>query len=144
MLLCLGHDPLVRRHHQQGQVDAARPRQHIADEFLMARHVDDPRLAPIRQVQICKPQLNGNASALFLLQPVRIDAGQGVDQAGFPMVHMARRADDHIVHAVSSFMQASTAWARAGICSSATVRISSSTPSLWIRAATGRSSCNSL
>ena len=46
MLLRLGHDPLVRRYHQQGQVDAARPRQHVADEFLMARHVDDPALLP--------------------------------------------------------------------------------------------------
>ena len=50
MFLRLGHDPLVRRYHQQGQVDAARPRQHVADEFFMARHVDDPRLAAVRQV----------------------------------------------------------------------------------------------
>jgi hypothetical protein len=41
VLARLGHDALVGGNHQHGEIDAAHPGQHVLDEALVARHVDD-------------------------------------------------------------------------------------------------------
>ena len=66
MLLGLGHDPFVRRHHEERQVYAARPCQHVADELFVAGYVDDARLLTIRQAEVGKAQLDGDATTFFL------------------------------------------------------------------------------
>jgi len=90
----LGHDPLVSSDHQQGDVDAAYASQHVVDESLVARDVDDRDLDAVRQSQPGKAQVDCHATLFFFLQTIRIDAGQGVDQRRLAMVDVAGRADD--------------------------------------------------
>ena len=45
----LGHDAIVRRNHQQGNVDAGRTRNHLAHEPFMARQVDHAHEAAVGQ-----------------------------------------------------------------------------------------------
>ncbi len=111
MLHRLGHDALVRRHDQQGQINAAGASQHIADEFFVARHVDDARPAAVRQIQVGEAQLNGDPPLFFLPQPVCLNAGQRPNQAGFAVIHMTGCADDAVVHAVSSRPPRAVSWA---------------------------------
>ena len=40
----------------------------------MPRHVYKSDAELFRQAEVCKPQIDGNASALFFFQPVRINA----------------------------------------------------------------------
>ncbi len=61
----------------------------------MTRHVDDPRYASVVQLQMGESQLEGNAAALFLLQPVGVDSGERFDQGCLAVVDMPRSADDH-------------------------------------------------
>ncbi|MPM45229.1 hypothetical protein SDC9_91915 [bioreactor metagenome] len=98
MLHGLGHEALIRGHHQHGKVNPPRPRQHIFNKFLMARHIYDARLRPVFKVQMGKAQLDGDAPLFLLLKPVGVDPGEGLDQQGFPVVHVARGADDHMLH----------------------------------------------
>ena len=99
----LGHEPLVGGHHQHGQVDAPRPGQHVFDELLVARHVHDARLGAVGEVQVGEAQLDGDAPLLLLHQPVGVDAGEGLDQEGLAVVHMARGADDDMLQETASF-----------------------------------------
>ena len=98
MLYGLGHNTFVRGDDQHGKVNAPSPGQHIFDEFFVARHIHDPCLRAVRPVQSGKPRLDGNAPALFLRQAVRIGAGERLDQNGFAVIYMARRADDDVFH----------------------------------------------
>src|SRR3954465_13754885 len=62
------------------------------DETLMPRHIDETQFAAVGIAQV-----DGDAAALLLRQAVGIDAGQGFDQRGLAVVHMAGGADDHAV-----------------------------------------------
>ena len=101
MLDGLGHDALVRRHDQQHQVDAADACQHVADEFLVTRHVDDADIGTIRRLHIRKAQFDRDAALLFLFQSVRVDARQGFDQAGLAVIHVSGGADDNVSHRIT-------------------------------------------
>ena len=87
----LGHEALVGGHHQHGKVDAARAGQHVLDEFLVAGHVHDARPGAVVEVQVGKAQLDGDAPLLLLHQPVGVNAGEGLDQQGLAVVHIAIR-----------------------------------------------------
>ncbi len=85
----LRHHPVIRRHHQQGGVDAAGAGQHGVDEALMPGHVDESQRAGIGIAEV-----DGHAAPLLLRQPVGIDAGERAHQRGLAVVDMARGADD--------------------------------------------------
>ena len=102
MLHGLGHEALVRRHHQHGKVDAAGTGQHILDEFLVARHVDNAGLRMIVKLDMGKAQLDGNAPLFLLDKAVSVDTGQGLDEHGLAVVHMTGGADDDVLHASPS------------------------------------------
>ena len=55
VLARLRHDAFVGGDEQQGDVDAARAGDHVADEALVAGHVDDRQLVPVGQVEQAKP-----------------------------------------------------------------------------------------
>lgn len=98
----LGHKALVGGYHQHGKVDAAGSGQHVFDEFLVAGHVYDARLGAVIKVQMGETQFNSDAPLLLLHQPVGVDAGEGFDQKGLSVVHMAGGADDHMLHFTTS------------------------------------------
>ena len=97
MLARLRHYRLVGRDDQQHTVDAARAREHVADEPLVARHVDERqrRLA----VQVGREaEVDCDAPRLLLDQPVGIDAGERLDQGALAVIDMARGADYDVPH----------------------------------------------
>ena len=72
----LGHDAVVQRDHQQEQIDARGARDHRADEALVAGDVHDGQPAAGRQLERRVAELDRDAAALLLRQPVGVDAGQ--------------------------------------------------------------------
>ena len=104
MFYGLGHDTVVRGNHQHSQVNTAGACQHIFDKFFMARHIHNTGLGTIFPIQVGKAQLDGDAALFLFDQAVGVDAGEGFDQQGFAMIHVAGRANDHMVHARASLM----------------------------------------
>ncbi|EAU66728.1 conserved hypothetical protein [Stigmatella aurantiaca DW4/3-1] len=98
VLARLGHDALVRGHHQHRQVHAPGARGHRLDEALVAGHIHHPRDGAALQRQVGKAQLQGDAAALLLFEPVCIDARQGFHQGRLAVVDVPRRPDDHPVN----------------------------------------------
>ena len=94
VLLCLGHDALVGRDDEQCEVDAPDAREHVLDEPLVARHVDDAHLSSAGQLQPGEAEVDRHAPVLLLLEPVRVDPGERVDERGLPVVDVARGSDD--------------------------------------------------
>ena len=94
MLARLRHHALVGRDDQQGDVDAADAGQHVVDEALMARHVDDGHLDAVRQPQPGEAQVDRHAPLFFFLEAVGVDAGQGPNKRRLAMVDVPGGADD--------------------------------------------------
>ena len=94
VLLGLRHDPVVRRHREQHEVDAVGAGEHVADEALVAGHVDDACLAAVGQRQVREPQVDGDAALLLLLEAVGVLAGEGLDEARLAVVDVAGGSDD--------------------------------------------------
>ncbi len=63
----------------------------------MPRHVNKAEyiLFVAGQGQIGKSEIDGNASCLFLLQPVCVYLRERAHQRGLAMIDMPRRSDDH-------------------------------------------------
>ena len=102
MFGCLRHYPLIQRHCQQHQINAADSGQHVFDKPFMSRYIDDSNVLPFLPGQTGKSKLNCDASLLFLFQPVCIRACQCLNQTGFTMIHMTRRTDYYIMHPATS------------------------------------------
>jgi len=71
-----------------------RPGEHVFDEPLVPRDIDNPRLRAVGKIEVGKSQINRNAALFFFLEPIRILSGQRFDQAGFPLIDLAGGADD--------------------------------------------------
>jgi len=84
---------------EQYDVDARGAGQHVADEALVAWHVDEAE-PDVVLLQMGKAEVDADAALLLFFEPVGIDAGQGVDERSLAMVDMSRRADDNVLHAV--------------------------------------------
>jgi hypothetical protein len=132
VLARLGHDALVGGDHQQGDVDAADAGEHVVDEALVAGHVDDGDLDPVRQPQPGEAEVDGHAALLLLLEPVGVDAGEGADEGRLAVVDVAGRADD-------PHRWRTTAAASRASCSGRIARRSSSSRSSSMRPMTGGS-----
>jgi hypothetical protein len=93
----LGHDPLVGGHHEKDQVDTGRSGDHVVDEFLVARHIDDAQAQPGGQGQRGEAQFDRDASLLLLFQSVRVDPGEGPHEGGLAVIDMSRGAEDDVL-----------------------------------------------
>ena len=85
----LGHDPFVRGDDQGHQVHAGGAGHHVAHEALVPRHVHDAQTLAGGQLQVRKPQLNGDPPEFFLLEAIRVNPGQGFDQGALAVVNVA-------------------------------------------------------
>ena len=92
MFACLGHDAVVARHDQQGDIDVRRPRDHLTNKALMPRHIDDAK-SKLARIKVRESKIDGDSSGFFLRQAVRIFAGQAKNESRFPMVDMAGGTD---------------------------------------------------
>jgi hypothetical protein len=95
VLLGLRHDPVVGGDHQQHQVDAVGPRQHVADEAFVAGHVDHARLA-FAGIEVREPQVDRDAALALLLEPVGVGAGERLHQRRLAVVDVSGRAEDEM------------------------------------------------
>ena len=74
-------------------------REHVLDEPLVAWHIDDADLLAVGEGEPGEAQVDGHLPVLLLLEPVRVDACEGLDEGGLAVVHVAGGAYD--VHAIS-------------------------------------------
>ena len=85
----LGLDRFVGRYHQHHRVNAARPREHVLDKTLVARHIDKTDTLAAGQSDMREAEIDRNTACLFLGQTVGIDSRERADQRGLPVVDMA-------------------------------------------------------
>jgi hypothetical protein len=95
VLARLRHHAIVGRHHQQRMLDAGGAGQHGVQQALVARHVDEAQRHALGRVQVGIAELDRDAAALLLGQPVGVDAGQRAHQRGLAVVDVACGSDDH-------------------------------------------------
>jgi hypothetical protein len=66
------------------------------------RYIDEsePQQFSIRswQLKMGESQINGYSAALFFLQAIGINSGQGFDQSGFTVINVASGANDDGLH----------------------------------------------
>ena len=96
MLAGLRHDRFVGGDHEEDEVDSADAGQHVLDELLMPRYVDEPEPQVVPQIEVRETDVNGDATALFFLEAVGIDTGEGFDQRGLAVIDVAGCADDDV------------------------------------------------
>jgi len=90
----LGHDALIRGHDEHDRVDTADAGEHVADEVLMARHVDDAHVRAAGKREPGEAQVDGHPALAFFAQAVGVDAGERVNERGLAVVDVAGRSDD--------------------------------------------------
>ncbi len=91
----LRHDPVVSSNHEQGHIKACGAGEHVANETFMARDIDDRNSGLLNwALELGKAEIDGDSALFFGRQLVRIDACEGFDQRGFPMIDMPGRAED--------------------------------------------------
>jgi hypothetical protein len=62
----------------------------------MARYIDNAHTLAAGKIKKGEPEFNGNSAALFFFQPVRIDAGQCLDQRRLSMVDVSGSTEDDL------------------------------------------------
>jgi hypothetical protein len=95
VLAGLRHDPLVRRDHQDGEVDAARAGRHRLHEPLVSGDVHHPGHRAVGKREVGEAELERDSSTLLLGKPVGVDAGESLDQRRLAVVDVPGGADDH-------------------------------------------------
>ena len=122
---------------QQRGIDLAGPDEHVADQLVVPRHIDEVELGPVVEREVRIADVDGHPAALLLGQPVGVDAGQRAQQRGLAVVDVPGRADD------DGHARRSRAWVmaapRAPSASGSTVRRSRTTRSSSIRPMTAGS-----
>ena len=95
MLARLGLDRVVGRHDQQREIDAGCAGKHIANEALVAGHVDNAEPS-VAERQLGKPQLDGDAPLLLLGQSIGIHAGERLDERRLAVIDVASSAKNEV------------------------------------------------
>jgi len=91
----LWHHAVIGGDHQKREIDASGAGYHRMHQPLMAWDVNDSQGLAADHGRIGIAELDGDSAFLLLLEPVRIDAGQGAHQAGLAVVDVTGCADDH-------------------------------------------------
>src|SRR5690606_9003818 len=94
----LRHDTFVGGDDQQDQIYAGSASDHILDETLVTRHINQGRPSPARQLKLGETKVDGQSTTLLLRQPVGILTGQSQDQRRFAMIDVAGSSDYEISH----------------------------------------------
>ncbi len=93
MLARLRLDRLVRRDDEKHRIDPADAGEHVLDEPLVPRHVDEPDLhLPVAKAS--EPEIDRDPPLLLLREPVTIHPRQRPHQRRLPMINMPRRTND--------------------------------------------------
>ena len=95
MLLRLRHDPLVRRHDQECQIDARGTGNHGPNEVFVARDVHHPHHPANSEIECREIEVDRDLATALLGQPVHRLPGERGNQRGLAVVDVPRGADDH-------------------------------------------------
>ena len=85
---------VVHGHDQHRRIDLAGPDEHVADQPVVARHVDEVQLRATRQGHVRVADVDGHASSPLLGQAIGVDAGQRAEEGRLAVVDVAGGADD--------------------------------------------------
>ena len=96
MLLGLRHHAVVGGDGEQHEVDAVRAGEHVADEALVARDVDDARPGAVREIEVGEAEIDRDAALFLLLEPVGVLPGERLDEARLAVIDVAGGADDPV------------------------------------------------
>src|SRR6185295_18882840 len=86
MLARLRHDALIGSDDEKDGVDAADPREHVADEVLMARHVDEADVPAAWKCRPREPEIDGHAALALLAKAIGIHSGERGEQGRLPVL----------------------------------------------------------
>ena len=92
----LRHHPVVRGDDQQRVVDAADAGEHVADEALVPRHVDEADQPAAFERQVGETEVDGDAARLFLRQAVGVHARERLHEERLAVVDVSCGGDDHL------------------------------------------------
>src|SRR5580765_5116193 len=95
MLTRLQHHALIRRNHEQSQIDSARSNEHAANEVLVTGDVDDADRSNTLQLQGSEAEVYGDASAFLFGKAVGVDACQSLDQRSLSVIDVPSGPNDH-------------------------------------------------
>ena len=93
MLVRLRPRSLAGVDHEQEEVDAARARDHGADEALVAGDVDDREARAVGQLERRVAEVDRDPALVLLGQPVGVLAGQRLDERRLAVVDVTRGTD---------------------------------------------------
>jgi hypothetical protein len=80
--------------HQHRGIDLTRPDEHVADQLVVPRDVDEVELDPIVEREMGVADVDGHPAAPLLGEAVGVDAGERPEERGLAVVDVAGRADD--------------------------------------------------
>ena len=93
MLARLRLDGFVRRNHQKYEINSGSASEHVSDEALMARYIDEAK-THAAFFEEREAEIDRDASALFFFQAVRMRARQSFNECGFTVIDVTGCADD--------------------------------------------------
>jgi hypothetical protein len=97
VLARLGHDRVVRRDDQHGEVEAGRAGQHVADEPLVAGDVDH-RQPILAHFQRREAQVDRDPPLLLRRQAIGVHPGEGPHQGGLAVIDVAGGPDHEVAY----------------------------------------------
>ena len=90
VLAGLRHRAVVGGDDEEHEIDARDAGKHVVNEALVAGDIDEAERVEVREAEV-----DGQAAALLLGQPIGVDAGERPDEARLAVIHVARGGDDH-------------------------------------------------
>src|SRR3990172_5746119 len=96
MLSCLRHYAIIGSYDKQNHINACGACKHIFYKSLMPRHIYNPCLCAVRQINIRKPQVNGYTALLLLFKAIGFHAGKRLNEAGLAVVYVSCCSDDEM------------------------------------------------
>ncbi len=97
MLSRLWLDGFVGRNHQQHQIEAESPGQHIAHKAFVARDVDKAN-AQVLDLEEREANIEGDTAPLLFFQTIRMRARERLHERRLAVIDMAGGADNDISH----------------------------------------------
>ena len=94
MLERLRHDAFAGIHDEQQKLHSRRAGQHIVQEALVPRHIDDAALGSVVETKMGEAEIERHAPRLLLLPAIGIRSGQRLDECRFSVIDVSGRSND--------------------------------------------------
>ena len=85
----LRHYRLIGGDDEHREVYASNTGEHVVDKALVSRDIDDTDLVAAREFEPREAKVYRQAAFLLLGEPVRVNAGQSLNESGFAVVNVA-------------------------------------------------------